>query len=390
MKEQSIINPFVELSKDQLIGRLVANEYPFAIWRSPKTNSFNFIISLEEAKQQKISIEELSKGFCINRYKDNHPSKPYFITADIHIQDDETIIDPRINDQKIESFFSRMSMEQTDFIKIIQPKAEFQSIDASSFESKVELAIDEIRKGSLEKIVLSRFLDVALSKDFSSWNFFKNISKAYPNAFCSISFIPGKGLWMGATPELLISDNDKGFKTIALAGTKKLDEAKQLKEVAWTHKEIQEQAFVSRYIINCFKKLRLREFHEHGPKTIRSGTLTHLKTEFEVKYEELPFDQLASQMLELLHPTSAVCGMPIQVAKDWIDQVESYDRSFYAGFLGPVNFDGSTELYVNLRCIKIENGRARLYAGAGITEDSIPSKELEETQFKMEVMKRFL
>ena len=76
-------------------------------------------------------------------------------------------------------------------------------------------------------------------------------------------------------------------------------------------KDIEEQALVERYVISCFKKIRLREYDEHGPKTMIAGNVLHLKTEFEVDMVATNFPQLGSVMLNLLHPTSAVCGMPL-------------------------------------------------------------------------------
>ena len=189
---------------------------------------------------------------------------------------------------------------------------------------------------------------------------------------------------------MLLSNSTTSFRTVALAGTKALEPNQTLGEIAWTQKEIEEQALVSRYIINCFKTLRLREFHEHGPKTVQAGTLAHLKTEFVVHYDEVHFDELANQMINLLHPTSAVCGMPIDEAKPWIKEVESHEREFYAGFLGPVQLEDRTDIFVNLRCMKIDKGLIRFYAGAGITEDSNPEKEYEETEMKMNILKGLL
>ncbi|MBC6426984.1 MAG: chorismate-binding protein [Ekhidna sp.] len=386
MKEQLEISLQLEHKKG-LVRKLEASGYAFAVWRMPGTTQIRFIVSLREPVQEKKNLSELPKGFVLNLYNDNHPASPLYIPADIELTDDEVKIDPRISDSSIESFLNKLSNTPERIDKHL--KSVPRNI-TETFKSKVQLAVNNIQNARFEKVVLSRFEDIELSDDFNPWTFFEKICDEYPDAFCSISHLLGKGIWIGASPELLIADNNDRFRTIALAGTKLLEGDRELKEIAWKHKEIEEQALVSRYIVNCFKKIRLREFHEHGPKTVKSGSLAHLKTEFEVNYDEVPFDDLADQMLELLHPTSAVCGMPIEKAKPWINEVEEYDREFYAGFLGPVNYDESTDLFVNLRCIKVQNNRARVYAGAGITEESIPYRELEETEMKMQAMKRFL
>jgi len=277
--------------KKSLVEKLEASGYAFAVWRMPGTTQVRFIVSLRPPFQEKKELNELSKGFVINAYKDNHPVNPLYIPADIELTDDEIKIDPRINSSIIELFLTKLSNTGEKINKY--PKTITGSA-INDFESKVQLAIDNIRDGRLEKIVLSRFEDIELRDDFSLWAFFEKICNGYPNAFCSVSYLPGRGTWIGASPELLIADNNDRFQTIALAGTKLLEETRELKEIAWTHKEIEEQALVSRYIVNCFKKIRLREFHEHGPKTINSGLLAHLKTIFEVNYHEVQFDKMSN------------------------------------------------------------------------------------------------
>ncbi|MBK8292346.1 MAG: chorismate-binding protein [Flammeovirgaceae bacterium] len=156
-----------------------------------------------------------------------------------------------------------------------------------------------------------------------------------------------------------------------------------LKYVAWTQKEIEEQALVCRYIINCFKKIRLREYEEHGPKTIVAGNLLHLKTEYEVDMAATNFPQLGSVMLKLLHPTSAVCGMPLENSLAFLKEHEGFDRQFYSGYLGPVNLKEESHIYVNLRCMQIFEDKVRIYAGAGVTADSVSETEWMETEMKM-------
>lgn len=200
-----------------------------------------------------------------------------------------------------------------------------------------------------------------------------------------------QAVWLGASPETLVSMNQEGiFRTISLAGTQSAYDADgQLvhpSEARWTQKEIEEQALVSRYIISCFKQIRLREFVEIGPKTVLAGNLLHLRTDYEVDTQAVNFPQLGTVMLDLLHPTSAVCGMPKAPALDFILHHEQNNREFYSGFLGPVNIHQETHLFVNLRTMKIQQQHARLFAGAGITEDSIPEKEWKETEMKCETL----
>jgi isochorismate synthase len=192
---------------------------------------------------------------------------------------------------------------------------------------------------------------------------------------------------MGASPETIIEvEGSKKFSTVAVAGTQAYQSGISLQDVAWRQKEIEEQALVSRYIINCFKKIRLREFEEIGPKTVVAGNLLHLKTTYTVDMEDTKFPLLGSVMLDLLHPTSAVCGMPKAPATTFLKKYEHFNRALFSGYLGPVNINQGTNLYVNLRCMQIQQSTALLYAGAGVTEDSIPEKEWMETQLKCDTL----
>lgn len=263
------------------------------------------------------------------------------------------------------------------------------------FKSWVAQAIAAIKVGPLQKVVLSRTDEKELPAGFSVLSALEELAAAYPTAFvCALSIPALGGVWMCATPEILVEQNDGIFRTISLAGTQSgMDEhgnALSPAHARWSQKEIEEQAFVSRYIIECFKKIRLREYTEIGPKTISTGNLLHLKTEYLVDTKALDFPQLPSLMLGLLHPTSAVCGTPKQEAVDFIRATETHERSLYSGYLGPVNKAGNTHLFVNLRTVEIKGNQAVFYAGCGITEDSDPEKEWQETQMKCQTLERIL
>jgi isochorismate synthase len=117
----------------------------------------------------------------------------------------------------------------------------------------------------------------------------------------------------------------------------------------------------------------------------------HLRTDIIIDTIAINFSQLATVMLDLLHPTSAVCGMPKVPATEFILKNEGYDRDFFSGFLGPVNIQSSegqieSHIFVNLRTMKIEKNIATLYAGCGITADSNAEKEWNETEMKTQTL----
>jgi len=112
----------------------------------------------------------------------------------------------------------------------------------------------------------------------------------------------------------------------------------------------------------------------------------HIQTDIKA---ELRNDFSLKKIIEKLHPTPAVCGFPKDLSQKFILENEGYNRSFYTGFLGELNFSDNktSELYVNLRCMEIENQKVRFYIGCGITKDSDPEKEFFETVNKSVTMK---
>jgi isochorismate synthase len=96
------------------------------------------------------------------------------------------------------------------------------------------------------------------------------------------------------------------------------------------------------------------------------------------------------KLLDTLHPTPAVCGLPKESSKSFILANENYDRTYYTGFLGEINVDLETALYVNLRCVEIVGTTAIIYVGGGITLESIPENEWSETSNKTFTIKSIL
>ena len=135
---------------------------------------------------------------------------------------------------------------------------------------------------------------------------------------------------------------------------------------------------VAAYIRRSLDAAGLKAFDEKGPRTVAAANLVHLRSDFFVELASGD-KALLGDLLDRLNPTSAVLGMPKQPALDFLTAHEGYDRDYYTGFLGPVGFDGGTDLYVNLRTSQIIGDTAYLYVGGGIVAQSQPDVEWEET-----------
>ncbi len=385
-----VVQNKLKISFKQIFETIISSDFSWAIWRLPSTSTQSLIVDFNENIQfLDTEIEQSKSGFLISPFVNPQLEKTYFIEAsfrlDYEVRKDTFEEKNNLNTIDFQSFIQKITSKNNH--KNWKNKCKMVANQTKNNEQNhinlVQKSIEAIQQKQFQKVVLSRQKQIEYPENFDLWNAYQNLCKQYPNAFCYIFHIPQVGIWMGASPEILIStDKNNIFRTVALAGTQKYNANIPLNQISWGQKEIEEQAMVSRYIINCFKKIRLREFEEEGPKTSIAGNLLHLKTFFEVDMQATNFSQLGSVMLKLLHPTSAVCGMPKESSEKFILENENYNREFYSGFLGPVNIDNETHLFVNLRCMQFFQNMMQLYAGGGITEDSVPEKEWLETELK--------
>jgi len=256
------------------------------------------------------------------------------------------------------------------------------------FENLIQKAIDAISKGTFTKVVLSR-KEILEVPNFDLVTVFTRLIQRFPTVFCYCWYHPKIGLWMGATPERLLKASRKKFCTMALAGTQNF-EGKT--DVIWESKEIEEQQFVTDFILENLKGLT-SEVAISSPYTVQAGNVLHIKTDIEGIINKT---SKLNQVVSVLHPTPAVCGLPKETANEFILANEGYDREYYTGFLGELNKKDFTEkkqksdLYVNLRCMQIKEKQAHLYMGCGITKESVPEKEWNESVNKSMTMKSVL
>ena len=269
---------------------------------------------------------------------------------------------------KIAETFSDKSLTQSEF--------DFSAENHQEYLEKLQEVIQVIKENNLPKLVLSRR---KIFKDFNKINVeesFKTLCKAYPNAFRYI-FIKGENAWIGAFSEVLGKFNKTTyeFETMSLAGTIPVSEN-------WTDKEIEEQKPVSSYIRNVLEKFSIdSEIQESETHDHISGNIKHLRTDFKLKINPEDLDTI----IEELHPTPAVCGIPKAFCKEKIEQFEKFPRELYAGFIR-IETEDFIQYFVNLRCAKLFSDSVHLFVGGGITAQSNPEKEWMETELKSEAV----
>ncbi|MEX0288811.1 MAG: chorismate-binding protein [Flavobacteriaceae bacterium] len=246
----------------------------------------------------------------------------------------------------------------------------------------VAKGIHAIKNGPLRKVVLSRKISQKVTK--TPFEVFQSLLSFYPTAFCYLWYHPKIGLWSGATPETLIVAKNGKFKTMALAATRRVTEGRF---PDWGQKEKLEQAMVTEYIANALAE-KADGIQTSEVRNAKAGNLWHLQTLITGDFS----GSSLKTIIDALHPTPAVCGLPLQEALNFIQEYEQYDREYYTGFLGELHLEdhGEAHLFVNLRCLQIQQGEAIIYVGGGITEDSLPEQEWQETIDKSTTIARAL
>lgn len=358
---------------------VIEQNKPFVFYRKPNSSVVNQIIQLDSSLD--FFTDYNQKGFVFAPFDSFKKSVFFSLNKASFTQ----------NTYEIGEFESSLLNKKSN------------STNKNHHINLVKKGVEYIKNNNTPKIVLSR--QEQIKGNLNLVETFKNLLNKYSTAFVYIWYHPKIGLWLGATPETLIQIKGNSFKTMSLAGTQ---EYKNNLEIFWKKKEIEEHQFVTNFIKKELTKLEI-PFKISKVSTIKAGKLLHLQA---IINGRLQNNNQLEFIIKALHPTPAVCGLPKEKAKDFIVKNENYDREFYTGFLGELNFEidkrkhknnrrnienqaykfieTQSNLFVNLRCMKVHSDFINIYIGGGITKDSNPENEFLETVAKAETMRTII
>lgn len=263
----------------------------------------------------------------------------------------------------------------------------------------VRKALTLFAQGELKKVVLSRAMDIELDSPLDYNRLLPDLLKrnAHGYTFAVPIWADGadsapSGVMVGASPELLVRRSGDRIYVNPLAGSigRHSDPEKDLslKEgLACSEKDLREHGYVVADIVRI-----LREYCDEldvpsGPSVIGTDTLWHLSTYITGRLRDPSVTAL--ELSCALHPTPAICGHPTTVAFGHIQELESFDRGYFAGLVGWQRANGDGEWALALRCaLHTQGNQLRLYAGAGTVAGSDPDSEIKETATKMETFMR--
>ncbi|MDM8548392.1 isochorismate synthase [Candidatus Venteria ishoeyi] len=385
-----------------LLATSVQQQCTVAVWRLPEQQNISVLVSFSGVQ----TVVDFQKSATLSGFA----VTPFYTSGnEIQLVKPDMLFDSNFGDWRIQPHADRNKVNA--FLRLLKKQLssstdnmswfvhtsanqQYQA-DKTAYTKLVAKALGKIQQKTFGKVVLARQKIMTLSASVHPADLFSACLKLYRAGMVSLISAPNLGTWVGASPERLISRDKQGtIRTTALAATQPVPEhvstsARQSWDnINWSHKARKEQAFVSRFIRDCYQRIGLKNLVEHGPGTVAAYDMLHLQTDFMIEHETT--DYLPFLLLAQLHPTPAVCGMDRTAARQFILAEERFSRQLYSGYLGPVNLGGETHLFVNLRCMQFFKQTAALYAGAGITMDSVPEKEWQETELKMQTLSELL
>ena len=305
------------------------------------------------------------------------------LTVNVSVEPDDTVEDlrARVSD--------RLGELRAPALPLLDPAPAGQyrvlsPMPPSHYEEAVARAVERIRAGELEKIVLARDVEVHAPVDHDVGAVLGILREAFPSCYV---FAVGRGdaVFLAASPELLVRREGQRASTVALAGSIRRSADPSIddhlgEQLLQSAKDRSENEIVVRRIARALRPWSVWVTTAPEPALVRVANIQHLGTPIRA---QLAAPLSAIELAGVLHPTPAVGGEPWAVAEPLIPAFEGLDRGWYAGPVGWSDATGDGEFCVALRCALVRGRLAHLYAGGGIVRDSDPAAELAETEVKL-------
>ena len=263
--------------------------------------------------------------------------------------------------------------------------------DQARFTDMVAQAVAATRRGDLEKVVLSRLMEIVAEQPVDTAALMQRIVVQNPGSYHFHLPLPGGGALVGASPELLIRKQGRLFSSCPLAGSAARSRDPQRDRASGdslmqSPKDRHEHQLVTNAMHATLQpRSRLLSVPE-TPSLLTTATLWHLATQ--IRGEVLDERENALSLACLLHPTPALSGFPHQRAQALIQRLEPFERQLFGGIVGWCDDRGNGEWVITIRCGTVKGSRVRLFAGAGIVTDSQPEAEWRETGIKLDTLLR--
>lgn len=266
-----------------------------------------------------------------------------------------------------------------------------QGVSFRQWREMVESAVLAIRNGVMSKVVLARHLPLWASAPFNPTAALRQLHTEYTNCYL-FAFCHDRRCFLGATPERLVCLQNRAVQVAALAatagrGTSLVEDERLGRLLLKDDKAKVEHRLVVDMITAALEAVCEQLHIPPRPGLVKLPNVQHLYTPISGMVRP---GLSVLDLVERLHPTPAVGGLPRQIALDFVRRHESWDRGWYAGPVGWMDRNGSGEFAVAIRSGLVAGDRAVLFAGCGIVADSDPEQEYREASLKLQPLARVL
>jgi isochorismate synthase len=279
-------------------------------------------------------------------------------------------------------FVDRPRMREDEQPPVFQlhqsPKADWQR--------RVHKALETIETGELVKVVLSRRKVLHARGSFSLDTALQRLCTHYPE--CVVFAISsGDTTFIGATPEDLAILEQGKLSVACLAsstarGEDEENDTRLQNQLFLSPKEQAEHNAVTSLVAEEMQELCTESRRDPEARPMKLKNIQHMLTSFTGRLKP-GIDIL--DVVQRLHPTPAVAGVPTRRGLQLINELEG-DRGWYAAPVGWFDHKGEGEFAVGIRSALVDGNSAFLYAGCGIVAGSDPEREYAETELKFEPM----
>lgn len=257
-----------------------------------------------------------------------------------------------------------------------------------AWDEIVARSLGAIEEGRISKAVLARTLDVRFERSIDPADVVMHLWHRNRGSHVFL-FQPRSGVsLMGAAPETVATLRDGVFHATAVAGsirrgTNPREQAELAARLLASDKDRAEQRIALDDMVARLETVAHQIRAEPQPHVLALAGIQHLETEIRAS---APAGVGVLDLLRILHPTPAVCGLPRDAALDVLAAGEPFERGWYAGPVGWFDADGNGVFAPALRTGVSNGNEWRLFAGAGIVRGSVPAAEWDETGIKFEPM----
>ncbi len=313
--------------------------------------------------------------------KDNSTTITFFMMLDSSLDFSNTYSHYLSYYKNISEF--RGKNNQTDF----HLSDKTYRLSKQDFSSSVKDVKNIIKSGEVVKVVVSNYCKYTYSNSPRYHHILESLETKYPE--CTTFFIESNGVFLGASPENVLSEKNEKLYLDALAGStemsndsgqEKLNEVKLISDKKLSH----EHNVVVQGITETLSGLDI-EYQVGERHILKLKNIQHLRTRIEAKSSK----QDTMDILDSIYPTAALSGYPKERSIDIIDTIEPFDRGWYSGVVGWIG-KGSSDFYAGLRSAYLKDNYIYIYAGAGITKDSDTDEEWSEVINKMSTMDQII